>query len=110
MKPPKTHTLIARVIAVLLLGSAGHAATLVWTNTAGGVWGSSSNWFPNLVPGSSDDIVITNAGVYTITLNTSPTVGSLTLGANSGQQTLATAGNTRPSIATAWLTATVFWR
>ena len=78
---------------MLLLASTGHCATYVWTNTAGGVWGASSNWDPNGIPGSSDSAIITNVGTYTVTLNTGPTVGSLTLGGSSGQQTLATAAN-----------------
>jgi hypothetical protein len=94
MKLPKTPALVAGIFALMLLASIGHCATLVWTNTAGGVWGTSSNWFPNLVPGSSDDAIITNAGTFTVTLNTSLTVGSLTLGGSSGQQRLATAAYT----------------
>jgi len=66
-------------------------ATLVWTNTTGGAWSSSLNWNPNQVPGSTDNALITNAGTYTVTLDTSPSVGSLSVGGGAGQQTLATA-------------------
>jgi sugar lactone lactonase YvrE len=65
-----------------------------WTNTAGGNWNVATNWSPNQVPGSADNAVITANGSYTVTLDISPTVGSLTLGGTSGTQTVATTGNT----------------
>jgi hypothetical protein len=80
-------------LATALISSAG-AATVSWTNLNGGNWNVATNWSPNQVPGSADTALITAAGAYTVTLNTSPTVNSLTLGGSSGQQTLATAGNT----------------
>src|SRR5260370_33664435 len=86
------------IIALLLLAAVGNfvadAATINWTNSAGGNWSVATNWSPNQVPGSSDNAVITANGSYTVTLDISPTVGSLTLGGNSGTQTLATAGST----------------
>jgi hypothetical protein len=86
------------IIAVLLLAAVGNivadAATINWTNTAGGNWSVAANWSPNQVPGSSDNAVITANGSYTVTLNTSATVGSLTLGGASGAQTLTNAVNT----------------
>src|ERR1017187_8605147 len=82
------------VLALLAIASVTHATTINWTNTAGGNWSVAANWSPNQVPGSSDNAVITTTGSYTVTLNTSPTVGSLTLGGVSGTQTLTTAGST----------------
>ena len=70
------------------------AAQIIWTNTAGGNWSSPSNWSPNQLPLSTDDVVISAGGTYTVTLDTSPTLDSLTLGGGSGQQTLSTAGYT----------------
>ena len=64
------------------------ASTVTWTNTAGGAWSVPSNWSPNFVPGLSDDAVITSAGTYTITMDVSPTISSLTLGGASGLQTV----------------------
>ena len=49
------------------------ASAINWTNIAGGNWSVAANWSPNQVPGSADDAVITNAGTYTVTLDTSPT-------------------------------------
>ncbi|MGH7941208.1 MAG: hypothetical protein ACREFR_09075, partial [Limisphaerales bacterium] len=76
------------------------ATTITWTNTAGGNWSVAANWSPNVVPGqlnvlnSSDDVLITNAGTYTVVLDegTSPNfwdIQSLTLGGGGGSQTLA---------------------
>ncbi|HYV32029.1 MAG TPA: hypothetical protein VEO53_13110, partial [Candidatus Binatia bacterium] len=62
-----------------------HAASITWTNTAGGFWNTPANWSPNRVPGASDTAVITIGGVSNqpllVTLDVSPTVGGLTLGA-----------------------------
>jgi hypothetical protein len=63
-------------------------ATICWTNTSGGLWSSPANWSPNVVPGSSDTALIAAAGTYTVTLDTSVTISSLTLGGASGVQTL----------------------
>ncbi len=73
---------------------------MVWTNTSGGVWHASTNWSPNQIPTASDEVVITNAAAYTVTVeaNAAATVvlggsgagpilrhtgGKLTLGSNS---------------------------
>jgi len=64
------------------------ADTITWTNISGGNWSVAANWSPNEVPGSSDDVLITSNGTYLVTLDTSPTINSLTLGADSGEQTL----------------------
>ena len=87
MKLSKKTMLVAACLEAVLI-STGSATTINWTNAAGGNWSVAANWSPNQVPGSSDDAVITNAGAYTVTLNTSPTVNTLTLGGGSGQQTL----------------------
>jgi hypothetical protein len=59
------------------------AATITWTNTASGNWNVAANWNPNQVPGASDTAVITNNSV-TVTLDISPTVGGIILGADAG--------------------------
>ena len=64
------------------------AADIVWTNLAGGNWNNPTNWSPNQVPGATDNALITNAGTYTVTLNANADITSLTLGGNSGTQTL----------------------
>jgi hypothetical protein len=64
------------------------AGSISWTNPAGGNWSTGSNWSTGVAPGASDDVVVDLAGTYTVTLDVSPTVGSLSLGAASGVQTL----------------------
>jgi len=82
------------VLLEAALVSSAPAATMSWTNVNGGNWTVAANWSPNQVPGGGDQAIIAVAGAYTVTLNASVGVGSLTLGGSSGQQTLATAGNT----------------
>jgi hypothetical protein len=65
-----------------------------WNNASGGSWNSSANWSCGYVPNSTDDVFITLDGTYTVTLDTSATVNSLTVGGASGMQTLSQNGNT----------------
>ena len=80
-------------LTLLALGNVARSATITWTNTAGGNWNTANNWNPNQVPGSSDDVLITSNGTYTVTLNISTTIASLTLGGASGKQTLTNDGS-----------------
>ena len=82
------------LLAVLgLFGTVGSlpAATVVWTNTAGGFWSVATNWSPNTVPAAADTAFLTNSGTYTITANASATIANLTVGDtnSTGTQTLA---------------------
>ena len=80
---------------VLALGTnTVRAATIVWTNAAGGNWNAAINWSPNQVPAAADNAVITNSGTYTVTLNASVSVASLTLGGASGTQSFVQNANT----------------
>ena len=88
-----------RGLVVFLLASiytTAHAAVINWTNTAGGNWNVAANWSPNQLPGSSDTAVITNDGTYTVTMDVSPTIGGLAVGATNGvnTQTLLVNGQT----------------
>ncbi len=80
--------------AVLFVAISLHAATITWTNTAGGNWSDATSWSPNQVPGSSDDAVITADGSYTVTLDVNPTVAGLVLGGTSGDQIFSFNGQT----------------
>ena len=86
------------VVGLCVLGSAfsfpARAATIAWTNTSGGSWSVAANWSPNSIPGSSDDVFITSSGTYTVIMNVSPTISSLTLGGASGLQTLTNTSQT----------------
>ena len=87
-------------LALLLLASlpamtVAHAATIIWTNTAGGNWSGTNNWSPNQVPGSNDTANVTVAGTYAITLDANANLETLALGgAVSGVQTLQASGFT----------------
>ena len=83
--PHLQFTTIALFLGALL---SARAATITWTNAAGGNWGTAANWNPNQVPGASDTALITSSGTYTVTLDSDVTLASLTLGGTSGTQTL----------------------
>jgi hypothetical protein len=73
--------------------ASAQACTEEWTNTSGGSWGTAANWSKDAVPGNTDEVCITAAGTYTVTLEpytgaSGATVKSLTLGGASGHQTL----------------------
>ena len=72
----------AAIFAALSLANAVNAATLTWTNTAGGSWHVAANWSPNFVPSSSSDFaLVTNAGNYTVVITNSVSPGALLIGA-----------------------------
>jgi hypothetical protein len=83
---------LAALLAGVLLAGSGWTAQIAWTNTSGGYWNVATNWSPNQVPSSADDAIITASGAYTVTLNTSTNINSLTLGGASGQQTITNNG------------------
>jgi hypothetical protein len=64
------------------------AATVSWTNTAGGNWSTAANWSGGVLPTAADDVLITAAGTYTVTQDVHATVASVTLGGASGRQHL----------------------
>jgi hypothetical protein len=84
------------IAALFTLNIQTHAATLVWTNTAGGAWSTAANWSPNAVPAAGDLVFITNSGTYTVSFNTSVNLASLTVGHTSatGLQQLSNLGGT----------------
>ena len=62
---------------------AGPSCTDTWTNTAGGDWGTATDWSEGTVPTISDVACITTAGTYTVTISAADgaqTVGGLALG------------------------------
>src|SRR5207244_3352045 len=82
-------------LLMALLATSASADTITWTNGSGGLWSNASNWNSGAgpVPGSTDDVVITLDGTYTVTLDVSATVASLTLGGSSGTQKLSVIKN-----------------
>ena len=79
---------IAPLACALLTLAQIQAATVVWINPGSGNWNDTNNWAPNQVPGSGDEVIITNSGTYAVTVNVSVTLANLTLGGLSGTQTL----------------------
>src|SRR5437879_12589821 len=84
------------MVVLSLLAAAGNsrADTITWTNLNGGNWSRAANWDPNHAPSANDTALITLAGTYTVKLDISVTVSNLTLGGDSGAQTLAINGAT----------------
>ncbi len=93
MKTSQSRILTGFMLVHLLLWPCA-AATVVWTNTSGGLWSNPINWSPNQAPGAADDAVVTNSGTYRITLDTNATVASFILGGDGGQQTLTNSSKT----------------
>jgi hypothetical protein len=87
-------TIVAGFFLVACFRTEG--ATITWTNLAGGGWNAAANWDPNSVPGAGDTALITVAANYSVSLDVSPTVAGLVLGASSGSttQSFFTAGQT----------------
>jgi hypothetical protein len=82
---------VALVAAMLIMCfSSSRAATIVWTNTSGGAWSAATNWSPNTVPSDGDEAIITNNGVYDVSLDIGPTISNLVIGGASGAQTFHT--------------------
>src|SRR5713226_10319554 len=83
-------------VVLSLLAAVGNsrADTTTWTNLSSGNWSKAANWDPSQVPSTNDTALITLAGTYTVKLDISVTVSNLTLGGDSGAQTLAMTGAT----------------
>ncbi len=59
-----------------------------WTASADGSWNDPANWDMRVVPLPGHKVFIDREGTYTVTLSSDVAVDSLTLGAETGQQTL----------------------
>ena len=64
-------------LAAILIGMAilatrtADAATVIWTNTAGGAWETTTSWNLGVLPGSSDTAQVGSNGNYTVTIGSS---------------------------------------
>jgi hypothetical protein len=90
-KPGLLPLIIASLFGLILTATppAG-AASYTWINNAGGNWNVAANWSPNGVPGFSDSAAITTTGSYTVTVDDSESIGTLTLGASTADTTVQT--------------------
>jgi hypothetical protein len=75
--------------------------TINWTNTQSGDWSVAANWFPNLVPGSNESVVIVNQAL-TVTLNGNVDLLDLTLGGNNNAPELNVTGRLTIAGAGTW--------
>ena len=66
-----------------------HGQNRTFNGSAGGNWNNPANWTPNDVPDTaSENAIIGGGGAFTVTLDTSPSVGTLTIGGNDTLQQL----------------------
>jgi len=56
-------SILTGCLLAVICGMTTEAATIKWTNTDGGNWSVPANWDLNRVPGSDDDVVVSNAGI-----------------------------------------------
>jgi hypothetical protein len=82
------------LVASLCLARAAFGSDVLWTNSVGGNWSTAVNWNTGTVPGPSDNVLLTNSGNYTVTLDVDATIASLSLGGASGAQTLSDSSHT----------------
>ena len=75
--------------------------TMNWTNTLSGDWSVASNWYPNLVPGSNESVLIVNQAL-TVTLNGDADLRDLTLGGNNNGPELRVTGRITIAGAGTW--------
>ena len=98
---PTTRVMARACVVVLALAgfaaasASAQACTRTW-NSSDGSWASSASWSPAGMPGPDDDVCITGAGTYTVTvpvLDGGAQIRSLTVGGTAGgTQTLAIVG------------------
>lgn len=84
----RSFSLLAAAILVMsgfFVAGNAMAATKTWNQTTGGSWTTASNWTPNSVPATGDDVIINSdqssviTGVPTRTLNSLNVSGNVTL-------------------------------
>ena len=74
------------LLIFIFIYSSVKSATVTFTGTSGGSWGTASNWSTNSLPGLSDSVVIPNA--KSVTMNVSASITSLNMGTGSTATTL----------------------
>ncbi|MBI5865197.1 MAG: hypothetical protein HZB38_11945 [Planctomycetes bacterium] len=69
----RTVCVLSYVIGASLSTESAFATGLSWSNAAGGSASIATNWTPNQVPTSADDLTFNLAGSYAVTFNSSTT-------------------------------------
>ena len=72
-------------LSFLVLSEKGFSTSYTWTGTTSTAWGTSTNWSPNGIPGSSDNVTIVS-GTHQPSLSASVAVANFTM--TSGTLTL----------------------
>jgi len=85
-------SVLAVVFSLLAAAGDSRADTITWTNLSGGNWSRAANWDPNQVPSTNDTALITAGGTYFVRWDVSITVSNLSVGGDSGVQTLFMSG------------------
>ena len=94
----RVRVMLAAIAAIVglwaLTPSAAHASgcTNSWKSATSGSWFEGANWSKGTVPAAEEEVCITASGTYTVTLaqttGATVSVGSLTVGGETGAQTL----------------------
>ena len=72
-------------IALVVLSIQSNVAQTTYSWVGGnGNWNLATNWSPNGVPTSSDNVLITTGGTYTVTLDVDATIADITVGGATG--------------------------
>ena len=81
MKTTSPFRLIAAALLLMALAHSGpvSAATITWTNSAGGDWATAGNWSPQQVPGAGDSAIISGTAALSIRVDGDQSVGTLSL-------------------------------
>ena len=88
----KLHVGFCLSLGLALFVSAASAATISWTNTAGGNYSEGGNWQGGVPPGPSDGALFTNTATHTVTVDASVTNGASVFTASSGETTVSIPG------------------
>jgi photosystem II stability/assembly factor-like uncharacterized protein len=107
--------IILLTLSLLVSVQEAQALTCAWKNPVSGNFSTFSNWSSCYTfaggpraPAATDDVVITKSGTYTVTLDTSTSINSLTIGAPSaGNVTLQSPVTGLPRILTVTNSSTV---
>lgn len=71
------NTVLIVLMSIVLMGSVAWGGTVISTTT-GGLWGATTTWVGANVPVNGDTVIIADGA--TVTINSSPTLNSLTVG------------------------------
>src|SRR4051812_41043876 len=108
MHPLKRSRIIycAAALSSLAMGFDAGGSTILWNTSAGGFWGTASNWSPAVVPGSNDNAQFSLNNNYAVNLTQNQNCATLTVGTGStGSILLNASGHTLSANAIRFLSA-----